>query len=84
MTYQDRINATTTLDDLCAALNAIEADIAASNTGALTDHSIGEYVDCAGLPTFGGAEPTDTRGIWSWDASRYLYADGSVWTVEAR
>lgn len=30
-------------------------------------------VDLADLPTFGGEEPADTRGIWSWDATRLLY-----------
>jgi hypothetical protein len=24
------------------------------------------------LPTFGGAEPRDTTGVWSWDATRLL------------
>jgi hypothetical protein len=28
------------------------------------------------LPTFGGAEPTDTSGIWSWDADQLLVGDG--------
>ena len=84
MTYQERINATTNLDELCDELNAIESEIAASNTGDLTDSNIGEHIDCAGLPTFGGVEPSDTLGIWSWDETRVLYAEGSVWAVEAR
>lgn len=82
--YQDRIRATTNLDELCAELNRIEAEIAAANTGALTDSNIGEHIDCADLPTFGGEWPKDTLGIWSWDETRILYADGSVWTVEPR
>jgi len=29
-------------------------------------------VDMARLPTFGGEEPADTSGVWSWSASRVL------------
>lgn len=28
--------------------------------------------DMADLPTFGGAEPGDTQGVWSWDAARLI------------
>jgi hypothetical protein len=28
-----------------------------------------------GLPTFGGAEPRDTRGIYSWDATSLLITE---------
>lgn len=84
MTYQERVNATTTLDELCSTLNEIESKIAAQNTFALFDSKIDNYVDLAALPTFGGVEPNDTSGIWSWDATRFLYADGSIWTVEER
>lgn len=28
------------------------------------------------LPTFGGAEPRDTDGVWSWDAERLLVGTG--------
>ena len=27
------------------------------------------------LPTFGGAEPSDTNGVWSWDPTRLLVGD---------
>jgi hypothetical protein len=29
-------------------------------------------LDYSSLPTFGGDEPFDTRGIWSWDETRLL------------
>jgi hypothetical protein len=35
----------------------------------------GEGVDMSALPTFGPA-PSDTQGVWSWDASRLLVGDG--------
>jgi len=28
------------------------------------------------LPTFGGPDPADTSGIWSWDETRLLLTDG--------
>lgn len=33
-------------------------------------------VDMTSLPTFGGPEPEDTVGIWSWDATRLLVGEG--------
>lgn len=32
----------------------------------------GDAVDYSSLPTFGGTTPADTRGTWSWDATRLL------------
>ena len=29
-------------------------------------------LDWTSLPTFGGPEPDDTNGIWSWDESRLI------------
>ena len=29
-------------------------------------------IDWSELPTFGGAEPADTSGVWSWDADSLL------------
>jgi len=28
--------------------------------------------DWTSLPTFGGTEPSDTSGIWAWDANRMI------------
>jgi hypothetical protein len=84
MTYQERVAVATSLTDLCATLNAIEEEIAATNTGSFTDSNIGEHVDIADLPTFGGAGPADTLGIWSWDADNLLYASGCSWSIEDR
>lgn len=84
MNYQQRINAARTLDELCSVLNQIETEIEESRTGALTDTNIGEHVNLAGLPTFGGPEPANTLGIWSWDETRYLGADGSHWSIGER
>lgn len=32
----------------------------------------GEQALTTDLPTFGGTDPVDTRGLWSWDATRLL------------
>lgn len=29
-------------------------------------------IDWTGLPTFGGAEPNNTSGVWSWDETRLM------------
>ena len=34
-------------------------------------------IDMSALPTFGGLEPVDTAGVWSWDQSRLLVGGGS-------
>lgn len=34
-----------------------------------------EDVDWSDLPVFGGPEPHDTTGIWSWDETRLLVGD---------
>ena len=31
-----------------------------------------DAIDWSELPTFGGAEPADTQGVWSWDADSVL------------
>ena len=36
----------------------------------------GGELDMTSLPTFGGTEPADTTGIWSWDATRLLVGAG--------
>ena len=42
--------------------------------GAPMNHEL----DMTSLPNFGGPEPADTTGIWSWDATRLLVGDGSA------
>ena len=62
----------------------------------LTDHALrisaaeaaGEVppaeLDLSDLPTFGGAEPLDTLGVWSWDAESLLVGDGSDLSIVPR
>lgn len=62
----------------------------------LTDHALriiaaeaaGEAppaeLDLSDLPTFGGDEPLDTLGVWSWDADSLLVGDGSDFLIVPR
>ena len=52
-----------TIDNLSDLLEAIKA-----NT--YTD------VEMSSLPNFGGSEPQDTLGIWSWSAEEILFGEG--------
>ena len=40
-------------------------------------HEIEDDRVLSGLPTFGGEEPTDTSGVWSWDEGRLLVGEDS-------
>lgn len=68
-----------TLDDLLAALLAIELDedkqpIMTTVHADLPQRS--GLVIWEELPTFGGAEPRNTVGVWSWDETRLLVGEG--------
>lgn len=38
----------------------------------------------AELPTFGGPEPEDTMGVWSWDESRLIVGEGDNLEIVTR
>jgi len=63
------------LVDLCKALNDMEDAFRQESTDtgqpACVLAGITEEELCE-LPTFGGEEPADTQGIFSWDETRYL------------
>lgn len=62
----------TSLEDLAIALT--HAALAGAD----------EAIDFSDLPTFGGEEPVDTCGVWSWDADSLLVGDGSDLTIVPR
>lgn len=72
------ITAAATLQALCDALNAYRPE----------DHdgrTLEESIDLADLPTFGGDEPADTRGIYSYNDTHFLVpAAGEGYELEAR
>jgi len=76
-TEQEKINATTTLNQLCDTLNEISDEVR-ENVG------IDQVVDTCNLPTFGGVDPQNTSEVWSWDEKRVLVADGSRWSIADR
>jgi hypothetical protein len=56
------------LQALCDALNEFEPSH--------DNERLEDTCDLCNLPTFGGAAPADTAGIWSWDADSVLvYCD---------
>ena len=66
---EPRIAAATTLEELFAALRAIEDEAAEMGRDPEAIY------DGTSLPTFGGAGPPDTRQVWSWDARRLLVGE---------
>ena len=70
-------------DEIKAAGNLEELlDILINNADAIEEN---QY-DLTSLPTFGGAEPDDTTGVWSWDAENLLVGEGSIseWEIVNR
>lgn len=66
------------LDTLCDALNY--ANGICAEGGLKLEH----FVDLAGLPTYGGEEPADTVGIYSWDETHFLTYDEGIYFVIER
>lgn len=64
--------APTTLDELAIAL------VDAARIGADAN------IDYSELPTFGGDAPSDTLGVWSWDAESLLVGDGANLSIVPR
>lgn len=62
------INAATTLEELRDAINA-HIDVCG-------DDELPGDVDFTDLPLFGGEEPNDTGGIWSWNNTHVLIQGG--------
>jgi len=62
------------LKKLCTLLNRgkiIDKDRRGDMALAGNDKGV-EFMDFSALPTFGGDEPTDTLGIYSWDEKNIL------------
>ena len=80
-------------------MNSLEAEIEDYNIGNNTCNihpiRLDEIIDTTSLPTYGGAEPNDTTGIYSWDEKSYLTTDsyeasrldetdGIIWITKRR
>lgn len=84
--WREKILEADNLANMCKALNDMEEAFSeqANDTGhppcVLAGISENELCD---LPTFGGREPNDTQGIYSWDETHYLINDYE-WKLELR
>ena len=38
----------------------------------MKEHGTDDRIDWCSLPTFGGPQPENTSGVWSWDETRLL------------
>lgn len=74
-TLQHQIKNCTTLNELRDVLNSYE------DSGSIGS-KLGENCDLTDLPTFGGSEPSDTDGIFSWDGTRYLIPSNAWELIE--
>ena len=66
------------LDDLADALDRLAAADPAVRT------AVDAEIDWANLPVFGGEEPADTAGVWSWDETRLLVGDSQPFRLVPR
>ena len=58
----------------CAPTSLEELAIALTDAARL---GADDAINWSSLPTFGGNEPSDTSGVWSWDADSLLVGEGS-------
>ena len=65
------------LDQLCRGLNRTTLACRA------LDERVEGWIDLPSLPTYGGEQPGDTEGVYSWDAARLLGPYGASTTDEA-
>lgn len=71
MNTQEKINATSSLKELCKLCNDNHKEIS-------------DFLNYNGqFPTFGGTEPKNTRDVWSWNETHVLLVDNS-WYIEER
>ena|SRR5579864_5245303 len=79
------VKSATNLHDLLASLQSLEALIDDSEED--WQHVLAGYdIDICELPNFGGAEPTSTLEIWSWDTDSLLVGTGpfAEWRIVDR
>jgi hypothetical protein len=81
-TEQRRVNRCKNLRELCSTLNEITQELLTEDGEVGLDQSI----DLADLPTFGGPTMRHTEGVWSWDKSSFLTANGEDhgWVITSR
>lgn len=78
-----------TLADLCETLNDADDEYSAAVRDGedADDLRVDVRYDITSLPTYGGTEPSDTTGIYSWDADGVLCVldhGDRPWTISPR
>jgi hypothetical protein len=80
-----RVEAASNLDELRAALIAIEEEVESHHVGSADDveGTIALHLDLDHLPTFGGEPPETIEGVLSWDKDRLLVGGGysGIWIL---
>jgi hypothetical protein len=79
-----RVEAASNLDELRAALIAIEEEVESYHVDSADDveSTIALYLDLDHLPTFGGEPPENIEDVLSWDKDRLLIGRGSFWYLD--
>jgi hypothetical protein len=79
-----RVEAASNLDELRAALIAIEEEVESHHVDSADDveGTIALHLDLDHLPTFGGEPPETIEGVLSWDKDRLLVGGGSFWYLD--
>ncbi len=77
-TMNAQISKTNTLNELTELLNRFES--------LDSDDDQQEYknIDLSNLPVFGGEEPDDTEGVYSWDEENVMIPGNSGWEIVSR
>ena len=74
--FTRHITDTVTHDDVLALTRSL--DELAQFIDLMCEYNGLEHVSLDKLPTFGGPEPDDTLGVYSWDRARVLYLEGGT------
>jgi hypothetical protein len=83
--WAKKIDESETLMELLDNLNEAESALADEAEQRGIDWTDIAQIDTSSLPTFGGPEPSDTFGIYSWDEDSYLVlANDGSWTIVDR
>lgn len=66
--------------DLYQLLDAIDEfySVCADNDLSAEMEMRARNIDMCALPTFGGPEPDDTDGVWSWDEDELIVGEGDL------
>jgi hypothetical protein len=83
--WAEKIAGSTSLIELMDNLNSAETALSQEAERHGVDWTDIANIDTTSLPIFGGPEPNDKTGIYSWDEDSYLIPDNDgSWTIVDR